>query len=144
VSRAYSRTILLDTSFILALTRGHRQLVNEVRDASIGRVRLATSEGVIMELERLARNGQFPSKALAKLALDQLKDQDVEIRETFPAVSGVDTGVLVLALGDRDPLYVATVDHRLGETLSKLGINVISPRKKGGLTVKPATSSSLK
>ncbi len=144
MSRAYSRTVLLDTSFILALARSHRQLVNEIRDASIGRVRLATSDGVVLELERLARNGKFPSKALAKLALTRLKDQGIEIRETFPAVPNADTGMLVSALGDRDRLDVATVDYSLGETLSKLGINVISPRRKGGLTVKPAASSSLK
>ena len=95
-------------------------------------------------MERLARNGKFPSKALAELALARLKDQGVEIRETCPAVPNVDTGMLVLALGGRDRLDVATVDYTLGETLSKLGIDVVSPRKKGGLTVKPAASSSLK
>ncbi len=144
MNRAYSRTILLDTSFILTLARSHRQLVNEVRDASVGRVRLATSDGVALELERLARNGKFPLKALAKLALAQLKEQDVEIRETCPGTPNVDTGMLVLALGDRDRPDVATVDYQLGETLSKLGINVISLRKKGGLTFKPTASSSLK
>jgi len=144
VSRAYSRTILLDTSFILALARSHREMANEIRDASIGRVRLATSDGVVLELERLARNGKFPSKALARLALARLKDQGVEIWKTCPAVPSVDTGMLVLALGSRDRLDVATVDYSLGETLSKLGVDVIRPRKKGGLTVKPASSSSLK
>ncbi len=88
-------------------------------------------------MERLARSGKFPSKALAKLALTSLKDQGVEIRETVPAVPNADTGMLVSALGDRDRLDVATVDYSLGETLSKLGVNVISPRKKGGLTIKP-------
>ena len=92
---------------------------------------MATTDGVLMELQRLARNGKFESKGLAKVALSLLETDKVEIRETHPSLSKVDTGILAVALGDRDRVDVATMDRRLSKILSTLGIRVLKIHRKG-------------
>ena len=123
-----SRTVLLDTSFILTLTKSHRDL----RDAATlgARVVLATTDGVVMELQRLARNGSFRSKGLARIALSELERNKVEVRETHPATPKVDTGIIAVALGDRRKIDVGTVDRQLSRTLSTLGVSVINLHRK--------------
>src|SRR5215471_4020195 len=129
LTTAAPRIVLLDTSFILALTKSHISLRDAARTG--GRAVLATTDGVLMELQRLARNGKFETKGLAKIALSLLETDKVEIRETHPSISKVDTGILAVALGDRHRVDVATIDRRLTKTLSTLGISVLKIHNKG-------------
>ncbi len=134
-----SQTILLDTNFILA----HAEMegfIRELRNSRTEQVTLATTDGVALELERLARSGKPPAKVQARIGLSLLENQDVEVRETNPATPNVDMGLLLAALGSKETVKIATIDRVLRESLSRLGISVIIPRNKGGFVARPAAS----
>jgi rRNA-processing protein FCF1 len=137
-------TVVLDTSFILSMLRNHREFDDGIRDSVRGPLRLATSDGVLMELQRLARSGDFQAAGLARVALSVLEKRGVLIQETDPSTPNVDTAILALALGDRGLVEVATSDRRLKHALYKLGVTAISPRKHGGLEVVPGAQVPLK
>lgn len=139
-----STTVILDTSFIISMLRNHREFDDGIRDSVLGPVRLATSDGVLMELQRLARSGDFHTAGLAKVALSVLEKRGVLIQETDPSTPNVDTAILALALGDRGAVEVATSDRRLKHALYKLGITAISPRNHGGLDVVQGAQVPLK
>ena len=130
-----SHKVVLDTSFILSMLRNHRELDSEIRDSARGPVRLTTTDGVIMELQRLARSGDFHSRGLARVALSTLGTREITIRETHPSTPNVDTAILALALGDRERVDVATADRRLREACFKLGVTSICPKVHKGIEI---------
>ncbi len=139
-----SRTIVLDTSFILSMLRDHREFDTEIHDSVREPLRLTTTDGVIMELQSLARRGDFTRAGLAKTALSVLEKRRILVQETLPSTPNVDIGVLTLALGDRGKIEVATVDLRLRRALFKLGISTIYPRRHTGVVIMPGSRVPLK
>ena len=139
-----SRMVILDTSFILSMLRNHREFDDGIRDSAGGPIRIVTSDGVFMELQRLARSGDFNVAGLAKVALLSLERRGITIQETHPSTPNVDTSILVLSLEDRGRVEVATADSRLRHALFKLGVTAICPRKHGGVEIFPGARVPLK
>ena len=134
-------TVIIDTSFILALLKNHEEFYEEIRNVLVGPVRIATTDGVRMELQRLARSGTFETAGLARVALEILETRQVEIRETSPSIPDVDASIVAAALSDENQILVATVDQRLKNILFRLGLRAISPGGRRGLLVLPGSYS---
>ncbi len=128
-------TVLMDTSFILAMLKDHRNFHEEIRNVLAGHVRVATTDGVIMELRRLSRGGSFETAGLAKVALETFEKGGVDILEASPEIPDVDSSIVAAALADKGAAAVATVDRRLRDALLKHGLTAIFPRGHQGLMV---------
>ena len=139
-----SRMVILDTSFILSMMRNHQEFDDGINDSARGPTRLVTSDGVLMELQRLARSGDFNAAGLAKVALLSMERRGITIQETHPRTPNVDTAILTLALGNKGRVEVATADRRLRHVLFKLGVTAICPRKHGGVEIFPGARVPLK
>ncbi len=134
-------TVLIDTSFILTMLKNHKEFGEEIRDISAGPVRLATTDGVVMELQRLSRSGSFDTAGLAKIALAALEKRRIDVLESSPGIPEVDSSILAIALATKDAAAVATVDRRLRHALLKHGLKTISPRGRGGLVISSSRHS---
>jgi rRNA-processing protein FCF1 len=139
-----AHNILLDTSFILSMLRDHREFDQEIRNTMAGPLRITTTDGVMMELQRLARSGNFATAALSRVALTTLEKKRIEVQDTWPSMPSVDISILAQALADKGQVEVATVDRRLRALLLKLGVGVIYPRRGRGVVVSPFARVSLK
>ena len=136
-------TVLLDTSFLIAMLEQRRDIDEEVRDLVKGPVRVATLDMVERELERLGRTRSSKTGGLAGAALELLKSRKYSILTSGIDTSDTDTAILSFSLAKNEPLAVATVDRKLRAALSRLGLQVIYPmRRRGLLRSKSASPSS--
>jgi rRNA-processing protein FCF1 len=125
-------TVLLDTSFLLTILRSHLELDKEIRHAVAGPLLIATTQGVIMELQRLSRKGGTSRAGLARGALEVLASHRVAVLSSQD-LPEVDSAILAAALSRKDRVIVATVDFHLREILAKHHLASIIPRGHKGL-----------
>ena len=126
-------TVILDTSFLLAVLEQRRDIDEELRDLISGPLRIATLDMVERELQRIGRTRSSKTGAFANAALELLKVRKYSI---FPAgieTSDTDAAILSFSLTRNDVLAVATVDRKLRAALSRLGIATIYPKRHQGL-----------
>ncbi len=138
VKTGLSLTVLIDTSFFLTMLKGHRNFQQEIKNSASGHVSVMTTDGVIMELQRLARRGTFGTSGLAKVALETFEKEGIHISNWSPEVPNVDTSIVAAALAGKGEVAVATTDRRLRGTLFKHGLRVIFPRGRHALIVSKA------
>lgn len=136
--------VLLDTSFLLTMLRERIEFYEEIRSTVPGPVRIATVDLVLLELGRLARSNSFRTGGLARLALEELENKKVGVLESKFSSTDADTAILTVALSQKSPVVVATLDRQLRETLAKNGVSTIYPRRRRGLTISLAKRSVLK
>lgn len=135
-------TVLLDTSFLLAMLEQRRDIDEELRDLINGPVRIATLDLVERELQRIGRTRSSKRGAFANAALELLKARKYSI---FPAgieTSDTDAAILSFSLARNEPLAVATIDRKLRAALSELGIATIYPRRHQGLLMSKSVPPS--
>ncbi len=135
-------TVLLDTSFILAMLEQRRDIDEELRDLIMGPSKIATLDMVERELQRLGRTRASKIGALANAALELLKARKYSIFTSGIETSDTDSAILSFSLARNDPLAVATIDRKLRATLSGLGIQAIYPRRSRGLMMSSAVPPS--
>ena len=136
-------TVLLDTSFLIAMLEQRRDIDEELRDLIKGPVRVATLDMVERELQRLGRTRSSKTGGLAGAALELLKSRKYSIFTSGIDTSDTDAAILSFSLAKNEPLAVATVDRKLRTALAKLGLQVIYPmRRRGLLMSKSAPPSS--
>ena len=136
-------TVLLDTSFLIAMLEQRRDIDEELRDLIKGPVRVATLDMVERELQRLGRTRSSKTGGLAGAALELLKSRKYSIFTSGMDTSDTDAAILSFSLAKSEPLAVATVDRKLRTALAKLGLPVIYPmRRRGLLMSKSAPPSS--
>ena len=136
-------TVLLDTSFLIAMLEQRRDIDEELRDLIKGPVRVATLDMVERELQRLGRTRSSKTGGLAGAALELLKSRKYSIFTSGIDTSDTDAAILSFSLAKSEPLAVATVDRKLRTALAKLGLPVIYPmRRRGLLMSKSAPPSS--
>lgn len=109
--------------------------MEEIRKVLTGPLNVATTDGVIMELQRLARRGTFETAGLAKVALETFEKEGIDIVKACPEVPDVDTSIVAAALAEKGEVAVATTDHRLREAVFKHGLKAIFPRGRRELAV---------
>ena len=126
-SRKASKQVLLDTSFILTLTRQHRDPCTEVRDLIPGKLTIFTMDLVILEMERLARRGSATIAAEANAGLALMEKAKISVVEHRPGPTEVDSALIAHALAERTPTAIATVDRELRKVLTADGIPTIWP-----------------
>ena len=130
--RLYSQ-ILLDSNFIIALLRKHRDLEDEIKAEIRGKIAIVVLDLVIWELERLARTRTSAVATWAKASLAFLSRRNYSIAEHKPGPSDVDASLIVFALTEKIPTAIATIDRELKGALDALGIPSILPRTSHGL-----------
>ena len=136
-------TVLLDTSFLIAMLEQRRDIDEELRDLVKGPVRVATLDMVERELQHLERTRSSKTGGLAGAALELLKSRKYSIFTSGIDTSDTDAAILSFSLAKNEPLAVATVDRKLRAALSRLGLQVIYPmRRRGLLMSKSAPPSS--
>jgi rRNA-processing protein FCF1 len=135
-------TVLLDTSFLIAMLEQRRDIDEEVRDLIKGPVRVATLDMVERELQRLGRTRSSKTGGLAGAALELLKSRKYSIFTSGIDTSDTDAAILSFSLAKNEPLAVATVDRKLRAALSKLGLPVIYPMRRRGLLMSKSVSPS--
>ena len=135
-------TVLLDTSFILAMLEQRRDIDEELRDLIMGPSKIATLDMVERELQRLGRTRASKIGALANAALELLKARKYSIFTSGIETSDTDSAILSFSLARNDPLAVATIDRKLRAALSRLGIQTIYPRRSRGLMMSSAVPPS--
>src|SRR5438128_7628721 len=86
-------TVLLDTSFLIAMLEQRRDIDEELRDLIKGPVRVATLDMVERELQRLGRTRSSKTGGLANAALELLKTRKYPI-----FTSGIETSYTDAAL----------------------------------------------
>ena len=135
-------TVILDTSFLLAVLEQRRDIDEELRDLISGPLRIATLDMVEHELQRIGRTRSSKIGAFANAALELLKVRKYSI---FPAgieTSDTDAAILSFSLTRNDLLAVATVDRKLRAALSRLGIATIYPKRHQGLLMSKSAPPS--
>ena len=135
-------TVILDTSFLLAVLEQRRDIDEELRDLISGPLRIATLDMVERELQRIGRTRSSKTGAFANAALELLKVRKYSI---FPAgieTSDTDAAILSFSITRNDLLAVATVDRKLRAALSRLGIATIYPKRHQGLLMSKSASPS--
>ena len=135
-------TVILDTSFLLAVLEQRRDIDEELRDLISGPLRIATLDMVERELQRIGRTRSSKTGAFANAALELLKVRKYSI---FPAgieTSDTDAAILSFSLTRNDVLAVATVDRKLRAALSRLGIATIYPKRHQGLLMSKSAPPS--
>ena len=136
-------TVLLDTSFLIAMLEQRRDIDEELRDLVKGPVRVATLDMIERELQHLGRTRSSKTGGLANAALELLKSRKYSIFAAGIETSDTDAAILSFSLAENEPLAVATVDGKLRAALSRLGLQVIYPmRSRGLLMSKSAPPSS--
>jgi rRNA-processing protein FCF1 len=135
-------TVLLDTSFLIAMLEQRRDIDEEVRDLVKGPVRVATLDMVERELQRLGRTRSSKTGGLAGAALELLKSRKYSIFTSGIDTSDTDAAILSFSLAKNEPLAVATVDRKLRVTLARLGLPVIYPMHRRGLLMSKSSPPS--
>ena len=135
-------TVLLDTSFLLAMLEQRRDIDDELRDLINGPVRIATLDMVERELQRIGRTRSSKIGAFANASLELLKKRKYRISPAGFETSDTDAAILSFSLASIEPLAVATIDRKLRAALSKLGIATIYPRRHRGLLLSKSVSPS--
>ena len=136
-------TVLLDTSFLIAMLEQRRDVDEELRDLIKGPIRIATLDMVERELQRLGRTRSSKTGGLAGAALELLKSRKYSIFTSGLETSDTDAAILSFSLAKNEQLAVATVDRKLRAALAGLGLPVIYPmRRRGLLMSKSAPPSS--
>ena len=125
--------ILLDSNFIIALLRKHRDLEDEIKAEIRGKIAIVVLDLVIWELERLARTATSATATWAKASLAFLSKRNYAIAEHRPGLSDVDASLIVFALTEKIPTAIATIDRELKTALDSLGIPSILPRTSHGI-----------
>lgn len=137
-------TVLLDTSFLLAMLEQRRDIDEELQDLIMGPARIATLDMVERELQHLGRTRSSKIGATANAALELLKVRKYSVLTSGIETSDADAAILSFSLARSDPLAVATIDRKLKVALSRLGIQAIYPRRSRGLmmssTVPPSST----
>jgi rRNA-processing protein FCF1 len=135
VKNSQPLTVLLDTSFLIAMLEQRRDIDEELRDLIKGPVRVATLDMVERELQRLGRTRSSKTGGLAGAALELLKSRKYSIFTSGIETSDTDAAILSFSLAKNEPLAVATVDRKLRAALSGLGLPVIYPMRRRGLLI---------
>jgi rRNA-processing protein FCF1 len=135
-------TVLLDTSFLIAMLEQRRDIDEELRDLIKGPVRVATLDMVERELQRLGRTRSSKTGGLAGAALELLKSRKYSIFTSGIDTSDTDAAILSFSLAKNEPLAVATVDRKLRTALAKLGFPVIYPMGRRGLLMSKSAPPS--
>src|SRR5437867_11062894 len=110
-----------------------RDIDEELRDLIEGPVRVATLDMVQRELQRLGRTRSSRTGGLAGAALELVKSRKYSIFASGIETSDTDAALLSFSLAKSEPLAVATVDRKLRAALSKLGLQVIYPKRQRGM-----------
>ena len=137
-----SLTVLLDTSFLLMMLEQRRDIDEELRDLIKGPVRVATLDMVERELQRLGRTRSSKTGGLAGAALELLKSRKYSILTSGIETSDTDAAILSFSAAKNEPLAVATVDRKLRAVLSRLGLQVIYPKRQRGLLMSKSARPS--
>ena len=130
-----SLTVLLDTSFLLAMLEQRRDIDEELRDLINGPTRIATLDMVERELQRIGRTRASKIGAMANAALELLILRRYQILSARVETSDTDAAILSFSLAKNEPLAVATVDRKLRAALAGLGLPVIYPMRRRGLLI---------
>lgn len=122
------KTVLLDTSFLVACAEFRIDYAEELRRVIDERFVLAVVEGVLRELDSLVENGGKKGLS-ARLARTILKQRSVQV---LPSVGHVDRAITKLAGKDA---VVATIDGELKRTLKRKNVQLVVVRQKKYLAV---------
>lgn len=126
-------TVLLDTSFLLTMIDQRMDIDEELRDLIRGPIIVATIDLVERELQHIGRVNSSRTGGLARVALQLMTTRKYEILKSGLEATSADAGILSVALSQRSPVAVATVDRKLRDTLSRFGLQIVSPRRNRGL-----------
>jgi rRNA-processing protein FCF1 len=126
-------TVLLDTSFLIAMLEQRRDIDEELRDLIMGPLEIATLDLVERELQRLGRTRTSKTGGFANAALELVRARRYSTLASGMQSSDTDAGILSFSLARTGPLAVATVDRKLRAALSNLGISTVYPKRRRGL-----------
>jgi rRNA-processing protein FCF1 len=142
VKKSHTLTVLLDTSFLLAMLEQRRDIDEELRDLVNGPVRIVTLDLVERELQRIGRTRSSKIGALANACLELLKVRKYSTFASGIETSDTDAAILSFSLARTDPMAVATVDRKLRAAASRLGIATIYPKRHQGLLMSKSAPPS--
>ncbi len=131
--------VLLDTSFLLTSLKQRLDYESALERLLGRRLRIATIDRVLYELQHLARVAPWTTSRLARVALELVTRGKIEIIDTDLAVPDTDTSLLEFALESKNPVAIATVDSKLRDLSKRHGLTVISPRSRFELAAAPGT-----
>jgi len=124
--------VVLDSSFLVSLLRGHRDPEDEIRSTIRGATKLVCLDLIIYELERLVRDGGGKTARIARVALDVAKRR-TKIVEAPVGPRDVDLAIVIFALTHREKVVVASVDRNLIQICANNGVASLRPRSHSGL-----------
>jgi rRNA-processing protein FCF1 len=135
-------TVLLDTSFLLAMLEQRRDIDEELGDLINGPVRIATLDMVERELQRLGRTRSSKIGATANASLELLKARKYPILTSEIETPDTDAAILSFSLARSESLAVATIDRKLRAALSRLGLATVYPKRHRGLLMSKSVPPS--
>jgi rRNA-processing protein FCF1 len=115
------------------MLRQRRDIEAEIRIAVHSPMRIFVLDLVILELERLARTGSANVRTWANAALDFIGMRHYPVIEHRPGPTDVDVSLVQLALAQKNPTAIATIDRELRKTLESFNIPTIWPKARYGL-----------
>jgi rRNA-processing protein FCF1 len=120
----------------------NRDIDEEVRDLIRGPAQVSTLDLVERELRHIGRTRSSKIGGLANAALELLSERKYPIFESKFETSDTDAGIVSFCIAGKQRVAVATVDRDLRESLGKLGVSVISPKRQRGLMMTISAGSS--
>lgn len=127
IIRITMKKIILDTNFLTIPYQFGLDIFEEIKKIISDNFELVTLDGVINELENLAKNKGKDSRA-AKIGLELIEKNQVKIIKT--ELENVDDSIVEIS--DEDTI-VATNDKELKQRLKDKGVKVIYLRSKNSL-----------
>ena len=112
-----------------------RDLEDELRDLIHGPIKIRILDRVFLELERLARTKSSKLGAVAHAGLELITKRNYPITENGLVTPDVDTCLIAIALMEREPILVASVDRQLRDSLASQGISTVYPKTTKGLAI---------
>ena len=105
----------------------------EIKNSLAGQIRMVVLDLVVLELERLSRRGSSNLQTWANAALTLLTERGYLILEHKSGPTDVDMSLVQLALTEKTPTAIATIDKQLRSVLKSFEIAAISPKARYGL-----------
>ncbi|MCD6458321.1 MAG: hypothetical protein J7K82_05665 [Thermoproteales archaeon] len=123
------KVVILDTDFLMHSIDNKLNFIEEIRNLIEGPIRICVVKSTLKELQKISRNKSWKYSRTARLVLDLLKAEKIEVLDDdFINEKSTDKKIAILA--KKMSGIVATDDKEFRRKLLKEDIGVIFIRQK--------------
>ncbi len=118
---------------MISLVKQRRDFEKEILDSVHQKIEIKILDLVTLELEHLARKSSSTTQTWARASLELVAIRSYPVVDHKPGPTDIDASLIVYALSEKGSTAIATVDRELENSLKRLRIPVILPKRGHGL-----------